>query len=146
VKSTSAFTTQYQHFQANLSIYKLMQTYLHNTPKSGRRTIQKSTLLCQQDVTDSGHLTSPENPSTTPKASAGRSTTPPPSVVTPSSPVRPSAYRSMSDTRVKKFDKLLGEQVVQLPSLARPVCYKPICPMLARGGTFAIALMSCFHQ
>ena len=67
-----------------------------------------------QDVTDSGHLTSSSNPSSTHKASAGGSTTPPPSVGTPSSPVRPSAYRSMSDTRVKKFDKLLGEQVVSL--------------------------------
>lgn len=67
-----------------------------------------------QEVSDSGHLTSPSNPVSTPKGSA---MTPPPSA--PSSPVRPSAYRSMSDTRVKKFDKLLGEQVVShLPSMS----------------------------
>ena len=70
-----------------------------------------------QEVTDSGHLTSPGNLASTPKASGGAATPPHTSVSTPSSPVRPSAYRSMSDTRVKKFDKLLGEQVVSLSTV-----------------------------
>ncbi|KAL0041033.1 hypothetical protein WJX77_002810 [Trebouxia sp. C0004] len=92
-----------------------------------------------QDVTDSGHLTSSSNPSSTPKASAGGSATPPPSVGTPSSPVRPSAYRSMSDTRVKKFDKLLGEQVVDLDLLRElawsgtPGDLRPLCWQLLLG-------------
>lgn len=71
--------------------------------------------LAMQDVAgDSGHLAPrdpPGNAAATPKASPGGGTATP-TASTPSSPARPSAYRSMSDTRVKKFDKLLGEQVV----------------------------------
>lgn len=73
-----------------------------------------------QDVAgDSGHL-APRDPqgnaAATPKASPGGGATTP-TASHPSSPARPSAYRSMSDTRVKKFDKLLGEQVVSLSAL-----------------------------
>lgn len=78
--------------------------------QSGIRNDAAPSTTLMQDVSDSGHLTSPSNPVSTPKGSAA--TPPPASPSAPSSPVRPSAYRSMSDTRVKKFDKLLGEQVV----------------------------------
>ncbi|KAL3146846.1 hypothetical protein ABBQ38_014820 [Trebouxia sp. C0009 RCD-2024] len=106
----------------------------HALPKS-RSPSQESlgVSTSSQDVSDSGHLTSPSNPVSTPKGSAA--TPPPASPSAPSSPVRPSAYRSMSDTRVKKFDKLLGEQVVDLdmlrelawsgtPSDLRPLCWQ----------------------